>query len=145
MPHLKVSKGRGKKIFVDSGHMEADDLHMMDGEGEEIDVDGDISDDSRRRFNRDKGPGFPFHAQCYPRIVHGSPASPRQVTDLHAQAKSTTPRTLLFFVIMCRCDTDEADALCGKCTNQEPGTSSTHVTSVTFQTWRPVIIERGTR
>ena len=60
LPHLKVSKGRGKKIFIDSGHMEADDLNLMDGEGEQIDVDGNISDDSDIGLTEIKAQDFHF-------------------------------------------------------------------------------------
>ena len=40
--------------------MEADDLHMMDGEGEEIDVDGNISDDSDVGLTEIKAQDFHF-------------------------------------------------------------------------------------
>ena len=110
---LKGVQRPGKKIFVDSGHMEADDLHLMDGEGEDIDVDGDISDDSDVGLTEIKAQDFHFMLSvildsCVVLQDHGM-----LWTFMHK--KKACPAHLLFFVVMCRCDTEEADALCGKC------------------------------
>ena len=112
LPHVKISKGRGKKLFVDSGHMEADDLHMMDGEGEQIDGDGNISDNSDVGLTEIKAQDFHFML----RVILDSHMALQQRgilwTFMHGQKRY--PAHLLFFVVMCRWDTKEADALCGK-------------------------------
>ena len=36
-----MAESRGKKLFVESSHLEAEDLDMFDGEGEEVDIDAD--------------------------------------------------------------------------------------------------------
>jgi hypothetical protein len=41
-----VAEGRGKKIFLESGHLEAEDVELLAGEGETVDIDGDISNES---------------------------------------------------------------------------------------------------
>ena len=46
LPKVKIAEGRGKKIFKDSQHVEAEDIDVFDGEGEEIDLDGNDSDSS---------------------------------------------------------------------------------------------------
>jgi len=112
LPHVKISKGRGKKLFVDSGHMEADDLHMMDGEGEQIDVDGNISDDSDVGLTEIKAQDFHFMLSVILKSYLVLQQRGMLWTFMHRQKRY--PAHLLFFVVMCRCDTEEADALCGK-------------------------------
>ena len=36
IPQVRASEGRGKKIFKDSQHLEAEDLDIFDGEGGEV-------------------------------------------------------------------------------------------------------------
>ena len=34
-----VSEGRGKKLFKDSDHLDAEDIEIFDGEGDDIDLE----------------------------------------------------------------------------------------------------------
>ena len=45
VPQVRKSEGRGKKIFKDSQHMEADDLDIFDGEGEEVEEGGSLEEE----------------------------------------------------------------------------------------------------
>ena len=112
LPEVKVAVSRGKKILIESGHLEAEDIDMFDGEGEEIDIDGEASVDSDDGLTEIKAQDFHFMLQ-----VILEPMIELQETgmmwDLVHNAGAYGIHFKLY-VPMVRCDTEEADALCGK-------------------------------
>jgi hypothetical protein len=87
----------------------------LDGEGEHIDIDGNLSDDSDGGVTEVKAQDFHFMLSvildsfCDPLITRG------MVWDLVHKAKLHPEIHFKFFVSMVKGDTEEADALCGKC------------------------------
>jgi hypothetical protein len=114
LPQVKVAEGRGKKIFRESGHLEAEDVELLAGEGEIIDVDGDLSDDSEDGLTGVKAQDFHFMLSVIldsfiePLITKG------MLWDLVYKNKLYPRIHYKFFVSMVKCDTEEADTLCGK-------------------------------
>ena len=114
LPQVKIAEGRGKKIFQESKHLEAEEVDLLDGEGEEIDVDGDQSDDSDTDFTMVKAQDFHFMLSIildsFVKVINDRGMLWEFVYKNHLYPKVH----LKFAIMMVRCDTDEADVLCGK-------------------------------
>jgi hypothetical protein len=55
-----VAEGQGQTIFQESEHLEAEDVKVLAGEGETIDVDGNISNNSEDGLTAVKTQDFHF-------------------------------------------------------------------------------------
>jgi hypothetical protein len=114
LPPIKVAESRGKKMFRESGHVEAEDVVLLAGEGELVDVDGDLSDDSEDGLTNQKAQDFHFMLSVIldsfidPLITKG------MRWDLVYKNKCYPNIHFKFFVAMVKGDTEEADTLCGK-------------------------------
>ena len=113
LPKVKIAEGRGKKIFKDSQHVEAEDIDVFDGEGEEIDLDGNDSDSSSEGLTEVKAQDFHFMLS----VILGSFVELQDrgmMWDLKYKNQVYRGLQFVFFVNTVRCDTEEADTLCGK-------------------------------
>lgn len=116
LPEVKVADGRGKKIFQESRHLEAEDVELLAGEGDNIDQDGNLSDISNEGYTASEVKAQDFHHMLSvildsfvdPIIDRGMIWTLRYKNQLYEKIH------LKFFISMVRSDTEEADALCGK-------------------------------
>ena len=110
LPEIKVAESRGKKIFVESSHLEADDLEMFDGEGEEVDIDAEDQEDGLTEI---KAQDFHFMLSVILapmlELQHSG-----MIWDLMHKFQLYKGVHFELYVPICRCDTAEADVLCGK-------------------------------
>ena len=110
LPKVKIAEGRGKKIFKDSQHVEAEDIDVFDGEGEEIDLDGNDSDSSSEGLTEVKAQDFHFVLS----VILGSFVELQDrgmMWDLKYKNQVYRGLQFVFFVNTVRCDTEEADTL----------------------------------
>ena len=112
LPEVKVAESRGKKLFVESRHLEAEDMEMFDGEGEEVDIDGD-ADDQEEGLTEIKAQDFHFMLGVILAPMIELQRS-GMIWDLMHKFKMYKGVKFEFYIPMCRCDTAEGDALCGK-------------------------------
>ena len=112
VPQVRVSEGRGKKIFKESEHLEAEDVNVFEGEGDDVEGD-DESTDTEAEFTDIKAQDF--HAILS--VILES------YVDLQATGMIFNPKYkgkeyknvhFVFFTPMVKCDTEEGDMLCGK-------------------------------
>ena len=113
VPAVRKGKARGKRIFQQTGHLEVEDVMVMDGEGDETsgnddaDQDGIIEED-------------PAKAQDFHTMIATILESLIQlietgfVWDLVYNGKLYKNIEFVLFVPYVKCDTEEADLLCGK-------------------------------
>ena len=112
LPHVKLSVGRGKKIFKDSQHMEAEDIDMFDGEGEEFEGD----DDSVTSV---EGPPV-VKAQDFHKMLDVVLESYVEIQetgflwDQRYKGRTWNDMWYELFTPFIKADTEEADALCSK-------------------------------
>ena len=113
LPQIRVAEGRGKNIFKESQHLEAEDLDIFDGEGEDIDIEAKESDEDDE-LTEIKPQDFHFMLSVildsYKQLQHRG-----MIWDMvGTKLKSTPDIHFMFYIPMVRCDTEEADQLCGK-------------------------------
>lgn len=114
LPQVKRNVGLGKKILIESRHIEAEDLEMFDGEGD--DVEGE--DESVASSEEDKEP--PVHAQDFHCMLDVILESYLDVEKTGIKwrhfyrGRRYPPLWYVIFTIYVKVDTDEADVLCGK-------------------------------
>ena len=133
IPQVRKASSRGKKLFKESGHLEADDVIVMDGEGDVSDEDSDEEDsdvEDLRETERDKedeafGDGCEdketkaqdLHAMIHA-ILEASGFLDLQenglIWDLVYKGKCYRNTEFVVVVPFVKCDTEEADLLCGK-------------------------------
>ena len=116
LPHLQVAEGRGKKLFKESHHLEAQDIeHFAAGEGGKVEGD-DQSDDSS---TDEEGPP-PIKAQDFHKMLAVGLESYVELQESglawrHRYKKTTWPLTdYELFTPIIKCDTEEADTLSAK-------------------------------
>lgn len=114
LPQVKVAEGRGKKIFRESGHLEAEDVELLAGEGEHVDVDGDLSDDSDQGLTAVKAQDFHFMLSVILDSFVVTLINKGMLWSLVYKNKLYPNIHYKFFVSMVKSDTEEADTLCGK-------------------------------
>ena len=110
LPQVKVAEGRGKKIFQESQHMEAEDIDLFDGEGDQL-GDDDVSDDAMTGV---KAQNFHYMLSVILKSFVDPIQSRGMLWDLAYKNKVYPKIHFKFFISMVRCDTEEADTLCGK-------------------------------
>lgn len=103
--HYSKAKSRGRKIFVESLHMDAEVMHhQMDREEGRI-SDKDRADEHAQDFHEQLKTILSNFLEVQDRgILWDLPYRGRLYKDLH----------IVFFSIMVKCDTDEAELLVGK-------------------------------
>ena len=96
---------RGKKIFADSNHIDslAVAASLEEDEGEEADV-GEVSEEKAQDFHAQLNTILRSYVQLQGKGM---------MWDLYYRGK-VHKTELVFWTIMVRCDTDEAELLCGK-------------------------------
>ena len=115
IPQVRKHKARGKKLFAESQHMEAEDLDLMDGEGDYAESGSDVDD---RGEDQDEEPAV--KAQDFHTMLSFALESfvKLQETgfmwDVAAYGKVFAGTKFVLYVINVKCDTEEGDLLCGK-------------------------------
>ena len=112
LPEIKVAESRGKKIFKESQHLEAEDMDIFEGEGEDVDVEPGDSDDEDE-LTEIKPQDFHFMLSVilasYKRLQRRG-----MIWDMVFNSKVWPGIHYKFYIPIVRCDTEEADQLCGK-------------------------------
>ena len=112
IPQVRKERSRGKKIFKESQHLEAQDIVVMDGEGDT----GDEDEDSHSDEDEDGSvKAQDFHTML--RAILKSFVELQRtgfVWDLVYNGKLYRNIHFVIFVTFVKCDTEEADLLCGK-------------------------------
>ena len=112
VPIIKKAEGRGKKLLKESQHLDAEDINIFDGEGEE--VEGEEDD-----YDPDEGTS-PTKAQDFHHmlaIILESYVDLQEtgfVWDLPHGKKVLKDMHNKLFTPMVKCDTEEGDTLCAK-------------------------------
>ena len=110
IPQIRHAEGRGKKLYVDSGHLEAEDIDIFDGEGEGEEMEGSDQEDE---FTDIKAQDFhkmlSVILESYVEIERTG-----FVWDLVYKKRLYPDIHYHLFTNYVRCDTEEGDTLCGK-------------------------------
>lgn len=112
IPTIRVAEGRGKKAFKDSGHLEAEDIEIFDGEGSDLDEDANDSD-LEDEVLEVKAQDYHFML----RIIFESLRKLQEtgwVWDLSYKGRVYPNIHYHLYIPIIRCDTEEADKLAGK-------------------------------
>ena len=118
IPQIRKQKARGRKIFKESGHLEARNMKLGDGEGENTeDVDPEAKDERKAGDEDEENevPAQDFHTML--RVILESFVELQRtgfVWDLVYKGKLYKNIRFKIFVPFVKCDTEEADMLCGK-------------------------------
>ena len=122
VPNFTGSDSRGKKIMKESGHAAAVLLPTEEDEGN-IEQSDEDSDAASKAFQYNESENYDLHdekEQDYHKILATILTSYRKlekegiVWDYKYRGKLYRGIELVFFVACVKCDTDEADKLCGK-------------------------------
>ena len=112
IPEVRKEKSRGRKIFKESQHLESWDMVVMDGEGDSLseDADSDYTEDEDGAVKAQD-----FHTML-DAILESFVDLQRTgfIFDLVYKGKVYTNIKFVIFVPFIKCDTEEADTLCGK-------------------------------
>lgn len=109
----EVSKGlsRGRKICKESGHMEVEFMNLMDGEGDEDEDEGEEIDDQYDCKAQD------LHTILSTILEEYLPIQEQGIMwDFAYDGLVYKDVIMKFFITLVKCDTDEADKLCGSYT-----------------------------
>ena len=112
VPAVQKDTARGKRIFQDTGHLEAEDVVIMEEEGEE--QQGTVTDQEGNQ-NNDAVKAQDFHTILA--TILESFVKLQQtgfMWDLVYNGKMYRNIEFIPFVPFVKCDTEEADLLCGK-------------------------------
>ena len=116
LPTVRPDRARGKRLFWESGHMDSGDTGLLDGEGcwanEEADNSDEDDDNSDPAVKAQD-----FHTMLST-ILKSFVELQRTgfVWDLAYRGKVYKNVEFVIFVPFVKCDTEEADILCGKYT-----------------------------
>ncbi len=109
IPQIRHAEGKGKKLFVESGHLEADDIDIFDGEGEEVEEGSDQEDEYTDIKAQDFHKMLSVILESYVKIERTG-----FVWDLVYKKRLYPDVHYHLFTNFVRCDTEEGDTLCGK-------------------------------
>ena len=115
IPVVRKDPARGKKIFQESGHLDSHDVIVLEGEG---DADPEASDSDQDETEEDGAvKAQDFHTMLKT-ILKSFVELQRTgfVWDLMYKGKLYRDIEFVLFVPFVKCDTEEADVLCGKYT-----------------------------
>ena len=116
VPVVRKDPARGKKIFEATGHLDTLDLDRLDGEGDTSDEDVDERDANEQLNDEEEA----VKAQDFHTILSTILKSLVEVQetgiiwDYCYKGKEYKNLEFVIFVIFVKCDTEEADVLCGK-------------------------------
>ena len=115
IPQVRKEAARGKKLFKETNHMEAEDVEVADGEGEH--AESGTSEDT----DSDDEEGVPsVKAQDFHTMLQFALQSLVKlqetgfIWDLSAYGKRYEGLEFVPFVMYVKCDTEEGDLNCGK-------------------------------
>lgn len=112
LPEVRKQTARGNKLFKESGHLESLDVLVVDGEGDSADEDW-ADDDEEEEDGAVKAQDFHTMLKT---ILESFVELQRtgMVWDLVYKGKLYKNIEFVIFVPFVKCDTEEADLLCGK-------------------------------
>jgi hypothetical protein len=113
IPQVRKERARGKKLFKESGHLDSQDVIVMDGEGDTADEGGSETDDQDEEDGAVKAQDFHTILSV---ILESFVNLQRTgfVWDLVYNGKLYRNIEFVIYVPFIKCDTEEADVLCGK-------------------------------
>ena len=114
VPVVRKDPARGKKMFQDTGHLEADDIIVLEGEG---DVSAGNESESEDEDGEPVVKAQDFHTML--KVILESFVELQRTGfkwDLVYKGKVYRNVEFVIFVPFVKCDTEEADLLCGKYT-----------------------------
>ena len=116
LPTVRSDRARGKRLFRESGHMDSQDTGLLDGEGLWDNEDDDNSDEEATDGDL-AVKAQDFHTMLST-ILESFVELQRTgfVWDLAYKGKVYKNIEFVIFVPFVKCDTEEADILCGKYT-----------------------------
>ena len=110
LPEVRVAESRGKKLFKSSEHLEAEDIEIFDGEGEELDMDANELEDGLTDVKAQD-----FHYMLSVILESMVKLQERgMMWHLMHRGKSFGVLNYKFYVNIVRCDAEEGDLNCGK-------------------------------
>ena len=109
IPQIRHAEGKGKKLFVESGHLETEDMDIFDGEGEESEESSDQDDAYTDQKAQDFHKMLSVILESYVEIERTG-----FVWDLVYKKRLYRDIHFHLFTNFVRCDTEEGDVLCGK-------------------------------
>ena len=115
IPQVRKEAARGKKLFKESNHMEADDIEVLDGEGDHAEVGSSEDTDSDDEDADPSVKAQDFHSML--QFALQSVVKLQEsgfIWDLHAYGKKYQGLEFVPFVMYVKCDTEEGDLNCGK-------------------------------
>ena len=102
---VSTASSRGKKLLLESGHMESEILELAVGEGEEVvNPNGDVEVCKAQDFHT----MLETLLSSYVEVQNNG-----FIWDLRYRGKTYKDIEFVPFVMFVKCDTDEADVLCG--------------------------------
>ena len=116
VPQVRQQKARGKKLFQESGHLDAQEMVLMDGEGEAADMDAEAAGTEWEDEDEESDvKAQDFHTMLST-ILESFVELQRTgfIWDLVYKGKLYKNIKFVIFVPFVKCDTEEADTLCGK-------------------------------
>ena len=117
VPQVRKQRARGKKLFQESNHLEAQDMVLVDGEGEAADnEDPEAADEETEDADEDGTVKAQDFYVMLATILKSFVDLQRTgfVWDLVYKGKLYRNIKFVLFVPFVKCDTEEADTLCGK-------------------------------
>ena len=115
IPVVRKDPARGKKIFQDTGHLESQDVIVLEGEGEAASEDDAEQEDDESEDGAVKAQDF--HTML--KTILASFVELQRtgfIWDLVYKGKLYRGVEFVIFVPFVKCDTEEAEVLCGKYT-----------------------------
>ena len=117
VPQVRKQRARGKKILKESRHLEAQDMMLVDGEGDSADEANPGPGDEELEDHDEEGQvkAQDFHT-ILSTILESFVELQRTgfIWDLVYKGKLYKNIKFIIFVPFVKCDTEEADTLCGK-------------------------------
>lgn len=115
IPVVRKDPARGKRIFEQTGHLESQDVIVLEGEGDARDSDQDSEEGSDEEDGAVKAQDFHTMLKA---ILESFVELQRTgfLWDLVYKGKLYKGIEFVLFVPFVKCDTEEADLLCGKYT-----------------------------
>ena len=116
IPQVRKQKARGKKLFQQSKHLDAEDVELMDREGEHADSDEELQDPETEALE-DAVKAQDFHTMLsFALKSFDALQETGFIWDVAAYGKVFKGVEFVLFVVNVNCDSEEGDLLCGKYT-----------------------------
>ena len=116
IPQVRKQKARGKKLFQESKHMDAEDVELMDREGEyanssdeDMELEGEAMEEAVKA--QDFHTMLSFALKSFVALQESG-----FIWDVAAYGKVFKAVEFVLFVVNVNCDSEEGDLLCGKYT-----------------------------